>query len=134
MQLNFLLAAVASILPIQVAAQYYALPTSIALSQAPKLYSDINAYYSSIAASPAYTSAVSVLKTGTVNPKTINFAASPTNWYTALPTEVQPYFSSVQAAVYSIIKKDAIGAAPAGAGVKYTAMVAAGAMAAIALL
>jgi len=73
-------------------------------------------------------------------------AASPTNWYTALPTEVQPYFSSVQAAVYGIVNRELGGvtsvpsvssvanAVPAGPGVKYSAVMAAAAMAAVALL
>lgn len=77
--------------------------------------------------------------------KTIDLKATPTDWYTVLPTQVQPCFSSVEAAVFSIVNRDLTGtatassvpknaAAPAGVGVEYAAMIAAGGMAAIALL
>ena len=56
-------------------------------------------------------------------------------WYTALPTPVQPYFSSIQGAVQSVVDKEVKGAAAtAGPAVKVAGAVAAGLVGAVAML
>ena len=89
---------------------------------------DLSAYLTSVVAQPAYTAAVDALASAVPTDIQSEFLNDPegyvqsafTNpavpsWFTAIPTSVQAYFSSMGQAEASILSKDAKGPAPTNA-------------------
>lgn len=65
---------------------------------------DVNSFKAVAATASARSSVYSVLDANHLNPTTLD--ASSKSWYTALPTQVWPYFSDYYAAIQSIIDQD----------------------------